>query len=70
MAKATPQQRTIRMDTMPAINRRRMLGTFANGFGVLGLASLLAEEGRGKEATSSNPLAALDPRRRQRASSE
>jgi hypothetical protein len=46
---------------LPGLSRRRMLGTVANGFGLLGLAGLLAEA-RASEPTrggahSSNPLA-------------
>jgi hypothetical protein len=39
-------------------SRREMLGRFANGFGILGLASLLAESGR---AELSGPLAVKTP---------
>ncbi len=39
---------------LPAVNRRQVLRTFANGFGMLGLASLLHEQGR---ADTVNPLA-------------
>jgi hypothetical protein len=60
-------------DLYPALgqtlSRRQMLGFFANGFGMLGLAGLLAEEvqaaetaaGRGKGGTVLNPLAVKEP---------
>ncbi len=44
---------------MNPMNRRQALNTFANGFGMLGLASLLADETRA-EGTS-NPLAVRPP---------
>jgi hypothetical protein len=40
-------------------NRRQALKTFANGFGLLGLAGLLAEEARAQEAA--NPMAVRTP---------
>jgi hypothetical protein len=46
-----------------SINRRQALGTFANGFGMIGLAGLLAAEGgktRAADATA-NPLAVKPP---------
>ena len=39
------------------MNRRRVLRTFANGFGMLGLASLLADESRAAPAAPADPLA-------------
>src|SRR5688500_6190751 len=47
--------------TAPAPSRRRMLRTFANGFGVLGLAQLLASEGRAAE-TAGPPAPHFTPR--------
>jgi hypothetical protein len=47
-----------------AMNRRDVLRTFANGFGMLGLASLLADESRAGETlstASSDPLAVKSP---------
>ncbi len=38
-------------------SRRQMLRTFANGFGMLGLAGLLAEDSRGDEISATNPMA-------------
>src|SRR5258708_6839876 len=52
---------------MPTLSRREMLGRFANGFGLLGLASLLAENARADTAGASpaarqaNPLALRPP---------
>ena len=48
--------------TVPAsiLNRRRMLRHFANGFGMLGLAGLLADECR-DSAAADNPLAVRKP---------
>jgi hypothetical protein len=43
------------------INRRAVLRNFANGFGLLGLASLLDEEARAQASASSNPLAVRAP---------
>ena len=40
---------------METINRRRMLGRFANGFGLLGLAGLLADARA--DAPAADPLA-------------
>ncbi|WP_422930596.1 DUF1501 domain-containing protein [Singulisphaera sp. PoT] len=42
------------------LNRRRVLGTFANGFGMMGLAGLLADETRG-DAGANNPLVERPP---------
>jgi hypothetical protein len=44
-------------------NRRRMLRTFASGFGMLGLAGLLADEarGEGESAANASPLAVRPP---------
>lgn len=50
------------------INRRQALGTLANGFGMLGLASLLAEEVRaGGGNVGDNPLALKPPQFKPRA---
>jgi hypothetical protein len=54
------------MDMQPIvsnnINRRQMLRFFANGFGMLGLAGLLAEESRGAgTAAAFNPLTVKQP---------
>ncbi len=46
-------------DHIGSFNRRQMLRTFANGFGMIGLASLLANESRAAEAV--NPLAPKAP---------
>ena len=46
-------------DNVGSFNRRQMLRTFANGFGMIGLASLLAKENRAAEAV--NPLAPKAP---------
>ena len=48
------------MNAESPVNRRRALRTFANGFGMLGLASLLADESRGQDA-SADPLAVKPP---------
>ena len=45
--------------TARSFDRREMLRTFANGFGMIGLASLLANESRGAEPV--NPLAPKAP---------
>jgi hypothetical protein len=42
---------------MPSLTRRQMLRVFANGFGMLGLAGLLAEESRTAAAQSATPAA-------------
>jgi hypothetical protein len=42
-------------------NRRQVLRTFANGFGFLGLASLLADEARADGSSSANALLARPP---------
>jgi hypothetical protein len=44
---------------MQPFNRRQALVRFANGFGMLGLAGLLADEARGQEST--NPLSVRPP---------
>jgi hypothetical protein len=51
------------------LSRRQMLNVFANGFGMLGLAGLLAEKSRGAEAGVSafNPLAVKTPHHTPRA---
>src|SRR5947209_3697505 len=46
--------------SVTALNRRQALRRFANGFGMIGLAGLLAEESRAQEA-SSNPMAVRPP---------
>ncbi|HEY7423974.1 MAG TPA: DUF1501 domain-containing protein [Gemmataceae bacterium] len=43
------------------LNRRQMLARFANGFGILGLAGLLADEVRANPAAVDNPLAVKEP---------
>ena len=43
------------------INRRQMLGRFANGFGMLGLAGLFGSEAFGITASSSSPLTVKEP---------
>ncbi len=43
------------------LHRRAVLGRFANGFGMLGLASLLADEARGGIASTSTDLMAVKP---------
>ena len=52
---------------MNPLNRRRVLRKFANGFGMLGLASLLAEESRAAPASAGDPLAVRQPHFRPRA---
>ena len=47
------------MSSHSTVNRRRALRTFANGFGMLGLAGLLDREARA--AASANPLAVQSP---------
>ena len=51
------------MNPLMPVNRRRMLRTFANGFGMLGLAGLLADEARGlpEDGSAANPLAVRPP---------
>jgi hypothetical protein len=52
------------MNTVPTslfVNRRQVLRTFANGFGMLAVAGLLAEEARAATADSDNPLAVQPP---------
>jgi len=50
------------MGTDDRVSRRRVLGTFANGFGVLGLAALLADEARADAAAAAaDPLAVKPP---------
>jgi Protein of unknown function (DUF1501) len=44
-----------------AINRRAMLARFANGFGLLGLAGLLADEARAATDSLESPLASKSP---------
>jgi hypothetical protein len=56
----------IMLQRLPSFSRRQMLGRFANGFGLLGLAGLLADESRaapGADAPGSplNPLAVRVP---------
>ncbi|HZY88962.1 MAG TPA: DUF1501 domain-containing protein, partial [Gemmataceae bacterium] len=46
---------------MGTLDRRQMLGRFANGFGLLGLAGLLADEARANPAAADNPLAVRPP---------
>src|SRR4051794_2461016 len=41
--------------------RRRMLRTFANGFGLLGLAGLLSDEAMAMPEPAANPLAVKPP---------
>src|SRR4051794_6594124 len=43
------------------LSRRQMLGRFANGFGMLGLASLFGNEAFGVTAASSSPLTIKEP---------
>jgi hypothetical protein len=57
---------------MQPLNRRQMLRVFANGFGMLGLAGLVAEEAHGREdktagAAAFNPLAVKEPHHKPRA---
>ncbi len=51
------------MDPSPTPSRRAALRTFANGFGMLGLSALLADEARGEIATidPADPLAPRPP---------
>jgi hypothetical protein len=49
------------------LTRRQMLGHFANGFGMLGLAGLLAEEARAAEPVPASPLAVRQPHHTPRA---
>jgi hypothetical protein len=49
------------MGTPETLDRRRMLRQFANGFGMLGLAGLLAEEARANPIAADNPLAVKTP---------
>jgi hypothetical protein len=44
-----------------SLTRRQALARFANGFGMLGLAGLLAEEVRANPAAADNPLAVKTP---------
>ncbi len=45
------------MNNPQTLNRRQMLARFANGFGMIGLGSLLADEARANSAASDEPLA-------------
>jgi hypothetical protein len=45
----------------PQVSRREVLARFGNGFGMLGLAALLADQARGHEVASANPLAVKPP---------
>jgi hypothetical protein len=61
------------MTRFEPLDRRRMLRTFASGFGLLGLAGLLADEARGapepetESAAGANPLAVKPPQMAPRA---
>ena len=46
-------------ERMPALSRRQMLSRVANGFGLLALGGLLAEEARGSSSTSGAEALAL-----------
>ncbi|HZY86829.1 MAG TPA: DUF1501 domain-containing protein [Gemmataceae bacterium] len=46
---------------MGTLDRRQMLGRFANGFGLLGLAGLLADDARANPAAADSPLAVRPP---------
>ena len=49
---------------LPTVNRRQVLQTFANGFGMLGLASLLHDQAKANPASeqpAANPLAVKPP---------
>ncbi|HZV05518.1 MAG TPA: DUF1501 domain-containing protein [Gemmataceae bacterium] len=50
------------MNPFSAISWRHMLACFANVFGMLGLASLLAEKARANTPAAENPLAVKQPR--------
>src|SRR5260370_19344390 len=55
---------------MPSLSRRQMLRVFANGFGMIGLAGLLADEGcsaEAKPAAAFSPLAVKQPHHTARA---
>src|SRR5205823_9506338 len=55
-------ERTVNEPPSQPLTRRQMLGRFANGFGMVALAGLLADEARaGDPARDANPLAVRPP---------